>query len=308
MIQKAIFLHSSWRSASTYVWAKFRQRSDTYCYFEPLNEHLAVLTDELIDRFRPWAFAHHPPLDAPYLEEFRSLIGPKGGIASFPAHLTFGRYCADWDDHLPELESYLADLAGLAARYDRIPVYGCVRTDMRVRWFRARMPGAHIFIRREPRRQFLSMLRQAAMGNPYFLQRGLVILRHNLTEPAFAPLLSAIDLPALPASSELPGAFRDGLAPGPLLDRLYAIFYYMRLLARQFGELQCDLVIDIDRLSLEADYRRETETRLGDLTGMDISFADCRVERYETNLDWSDPCFNLLERDIESLGMAVIGE
>jgi hypothetical protein len=36
----AIFLHSSWRAASTCVWAKFRQRPDTYCYFEPLNEHL----------------------------------------------------------------------------------------------------------------------------------------------------------------------------------------------------------------------------------------------------------------------------
>src|ERR1035438_1608919 len=56
----AIFLHSSWRAASTYVWAKFRQRPDTYSYFEPLNEHLFTATAEVIDGFRPWSFANHP--------------------------------------------------------------------------------------------------------------------------------------------------------------------------------------------------------------------------------------------------------
>src|SRR5208282_6343675 len=76
---------------------------------------------------------------APYLEEYRPLIGRNGvgrndagGIPGFPAHLTFGRYCAANDDSLPELEAYLADLARLATRLGRRPVYGFVRTDMRV--------------------------------------------------------------------------------------------------------------------------------------------------------------------------------
>jgi hypothetical protein len=301
MVEEAIFLHSSWRAASTYVWAKFRQRPDTYCYFEPLNEHLFTLTAEIIDRFRPWSFANHPALQAPYLEEFRPLIGPGGGIPGFPAHLTFGRYCATSADSLPELEVYMADLARLAARLGRRPVYGFVRTDLRVGWFRARMPGAHIFIRREPRRQFLSMLRQAVQGNPYFLQRGPVILRHNMEAPAFAPLLSAIELPALLESSGLREAFRGKLVDETVLRRLYFIFYFMWLLARQFGEPQCHLAIDIDRLSLDDSYRRETENRLGDLVGRAISFADCRVERYDENLGWSAPQFEALERDIEAL-------
>jgi len=299
--QEAIFLHSSWRASSTYVWAKFRQRPDTYCYFEPLNEHLLTLTAEIIDRFVPWSFANHPALEAPYLEEYRPLIGPGGGIPGFPAHLTFGRYCATSNDSLPELEAYLADLARLATRLGRRPVYGFVRTDLRVGWFRARMPGTHIFIRREPRRQFLSMLRQAVLGNPYFLQRGVVILRHNMEEPAFAPLLSAIELPALLETSGLREAFRGKLVDETVLRRLYFIFYFMWLLARQLGEPQCHLAIDIDRLSLDDSYRRETENRLGDLVGTAISFADCRVERYDENLSWSAPQFEALEREIEAL-------
>jgi hypothetical protein len=213
------------------VWSKFRQRPDTYCYFEPLNEHLFSLTNEVIDRFVPWSFANHPALEAPYLEEYRPLLGrnlgrnpdwnnergiPGYGIRGFPAHLTFGRYCATSADSLPELKAYLAVLAKLAVRIGRRPVYGFVRTDLRVGWFRARMPGTHIFIRREPRRQFMSMLSQAVRGNPYFLQRGTVILRHNLEEPAFAPLLAALEFPAIELpplldSSMLREAFRGKL-------------------------------------------------------------------------------------------------
>lgn len=302
----AIYLHSSWRAASTYVWSKFRQRSDTYCYFEPLNEHLFTATSDVIDRFRPWSFANHPALDLPYLEEFRPLIRPSGGIPGFPAHLTFGRYCATSDDSLPELEAYLADLAKLASARGRRPVYGFVRTDLRVGWFRERMRGAHIFVQRDPRRQFLSMLRQAVQGNPYFLQRGTVILRHNLEAPAFAPLLSALDyptveLPPLLSSSELREAFRGKLVDESLLHRLYFIFYFMWLLARQLGEPHCHLVIDIDCLSLDDSYRREVETRLEDLVGMPISFVECRVERYDNHLDWSSSQFENLEREIKAL-------
>jgi hypothetical protein len=306
----SIYLHSSWRAASTYVWEKFRRRSDTYCYFEPLNEYLMALTGETIDRFVPWSFANHPALAAPYLEEYRPLIalsnessnGIRGlGIAGFPAHLTFGRYCAGSGDSLPELENYLADLAGLALRMGRRPVYGFVRTDLRVGWFRAKMPGMHIFIRREPRRQFMSMLRQAVQGNPYFLQRGVVILRHNLEAPEFAPLLAAIELPALLDSSGLREAFRGRLVDESILRRLYFIFYFMWLLARRRGDPHCDLVVDIDRLSLDDFYRREIENRLEDLVGMDISFADCRVERYEQNLSWSAAQFEVIEGEVEGL-------
>lgn len=309
MVREAIFLHSSWRAASTYVWAKFRQRSDAYCYFEPLNEHLFTATAEVVDRFVPWPFANHPPLGAPYFEEFRPLIlrsrDGVGGIPGFPSHLTFGQYCATSEDSLPDLGAYLANLAALAARLGRRPVYGFVRTDLRVAWFRARMPGAHIFIRRDPRRQFLSMLRQAVQGNPYFLQRGTVILRHNMDDPAFAPLLSSIALPALLESSGLRGAFRGKLVDETVLRRLYLIFYFLWLLARKLGEPQCHLVIDIDRLSLEDSYRLEIEHRLEDLVGMAISFADCRVERYDANLDWTAGQFEVLEREAETFCWSV---
>jgi hypothetical protein len=299
--QDAIFLHSSWRAASTYIWAKFRRLPQAYCYFEPLNEHLATISKAFIDGFRPWEFANHPPLDAPYLDEFRALIGPNGGISGFPARLVFGRYCAECDASLPELEDYMDGLERMAARRGRRPVYGFVRTDMRVGWFRTRMPGVHIFIRREPRRQFLSMLRQATQGNSYFLERGLVILQHNKEDTLFAPLLSALNSPSSLSSSALHNLLRDGSTQEASLARIYLIFYFMRLCARERGEVYCDLVIDVDRLSFDESYRRDIEIRITELTGMSISLSDCRVQRYDQTLAWSGHFFDAMEHEISAL-------
>jgi hypothetical protein len=300
-----IFIHSSWRAASTYVWSKFRDRPDAYCYFEPLNEHLTTLTSDFVDWFRPWSFAHHPKLEAPYLEEFRPLIRNGAGIPRFPSHLSYGRYCAGPDVELPELAAYLGDLAGFAARLGRRPVYGFVRTNLRVGWFRARMPGRNIFVRRLARRQFLSFLAQATHKNPYFLQRGLVILLHNMDEPLFVPLFRAIDIRKLVGSDELRDLLAGRGQHEATLRALYIVFYYMHLQAIRLGEAEADLVIDIDRLMLEAPYRAETEARLHSLIGMAISFADCAAELYEAPLGWSNGFFDKLEREVEAIDAAL---
>jgi hypothetical protein len=60
-------------------------------------------------------------------------------------------------------------------------------------------------------------------------------------------------------------------------------------------------------LSLDDFYRREIENRVGNLVGMDISFSDCRVERYEQNLSWSAAQFEVIEREVESLRAPIRG-
>jgi hypothetical protein len=110
---------------------------------------------------------------------------------------------------------------------------------------------------------------------------------------------------ALAQSVELHDVFKGRLDHGPTLHQLYLIFYFLRRAAGPLGEAQCDLVIDIDRMTLEPSYRARIETGLADLVGMDISFADCRVERYEANLDWSQGFFDRLEREVEGIEPAI---
>jgi hypothetical protein len=296
-----IFLHSSWRTASTYVWAKFRALPQTYCYFEPLSEDLASVTPWLLDEFVPWSFARHPQLDAPYWEEFRPLLGKLPGVPLYPAELTYRRYRADRSAHLPELEAYFGRLLDYADARAKIPVFGCVRTSLRLDWFRHHLPGVHLFIARDHRRQFLSYLRQAANGNPYFLERVWVILGNNRTDPAFAPLHQVIDIPDFdgpPRQCTARYAMRARTAEA---NELYRIFYYLHLLTLRDLGTNYDLLIDIDKVSCDPAAIDEVESKIAALTGMAISFADCKIETYDEQLSWSSPFFAALEAEVEDL-------
>ena len=289
-MRPAIYLHSTWRSASTYVWAKFRDRPEHCCFFEPLNEHLVDATPDFIDRFRPWSFANHPVLTAPYLEEFRPLLSPKGGLADFPAAFTFGHYCLERSERHPELQGHFERLERCARAEGRAPVFGCVRTDLRLAWCRANLPGVHIALRRDPRRQFLSCLAQAVGGNPYFLERGLVILAANRDEPAFAPLRAAVDI-------KLPLRFGD---PDFSWAQLYMISYFLHRLAREQAR-HADLQIDLDGISADRDAARHAEELIERATGTAISFADCAIETYEALLARYDHVFTAIEADVHAL-------
>lgn len=107
-------------------------------------------------------------------------------------------------------------------------------------------------------------------------------------------------------ASRLRAAFRSRLVDETLLRRLYFIFYFLWLLARQLGEPHCHLVLDIDRLTLNYSYRRGIESQLSDLVRIPVSFADCQVERYDNNLSWSASQFDALEREIEALTSAAL--
>ncbi len=296
----AVYLHSTWRSSSTYVWAKFRPDGRYLCLFEPLAEHLATATDAVIAAFRPWSYAHHPEIGQPYQTEFLPLLRPEGGVPAFPADLVYHPYRAEPDDALPDLAAYFAELGAFARRRGQIPVFGLVRSALRVAWFRRHCPGLHITVRRDRRRIFLSCLRQAAKGNRYFLERAMVILGNNLDDPALAPLRGVIQ----PPPAGLPPAERDAFlarqAHAAEPAALYAVFYVLyRLAAAQTG--QCDLDLDVDRMAADPAVARQAERRLAELTGADISFADCRPERYDDYLGWSEPFFADLEARLDAL-------
>ncbi len=302
MLRTPVYLHSSWRTGSTYVWAKFRALSEAYCYFEPLNEHLAKEGESFIDGFVPWAYAHHPKLETPYLEEYRPLLNRHGGIAGFPAHLTYGSFRANRSADFPELESYFGRLSDFARGFDKVPVFGCVRTGLRVDWFRHHLKGAHIFLLRDPRRQFVSYLNQAANGNPYFIERCWVILGNNQDDPAFAPLRELIAIPAYEGGSDQRDMFYRQTTYQSEWADLYIIFYFLHLLTLK-GLLadSFDLMIDLDQMSHDKAAVSKAEADIADLTGAAISFADCKIESYADQMKSAAAGFAALERKVENL-------
>ena len=70
-----IFIHSLFRSGSTYIFNVFRDSEAGYwCYQEPLNEHLLFASDapeKLLEIDKQTAsHLRHPVLKKPYFDEF----------------------------------------------------------------------------------------------------------------------------------------------------------------------------------------------------------------------------------------------
>lgn len=301
-VGRPLYLHSSWRSSSTYVWAKYRPDPRTYCYFEPMAEHLRT-ADAAVLCGVSWTYANHPPLDAPYRAEFLPLLDPMDGIRGLPPQGPYVRYRLEAEESAPEWERYFHILTDYANSLGRFPVFGLVRTSLRVGWFRAHLDGAHVYIQRQPRAQFLSMLRQQSKGTPYFLERGSVILGNNRDDPVFAPLCERVGLPVYDGPPD--GIDQFYLAHARQCDpsTLYAIFYYIHQLAARRLDGACDCVLDVDRMAADPDFRAMAERRMAELTGVEASFADCRPEPYDSHLSSENAVtlFGEIEREMDAL-------
>ena len=89
-----IFIHSSWRTSSTWFWSKFRQLPETLAFYEPLTMFLNTIT-----RAQALAYDHdawgsgHSATD-PYFLEFVPLIRRTGGVQAISWKHSLQLVCA----------------------------------------------------------------------------------------------------------------------------------------------------------------------------------------------------------------------
>ncbi len=280
-----VFIHSNWRSGGTYFWSKFRLHQAVYGYYEPLFEGLARISAATILTDRSWSALGHN-LTAPSKLEYLPHLDAQG-VAGFPVDYCYGGYFLSPRDEAPELQSYFAQLIEFADAQAKIPAFGMVRSGLRIGWFKARFGGCHIAIRRSHRHRWISYLRQAAQGGPYFLERGLIIVGRNRDHPALAGLLDLLDLPDLGRARAHEEHYRAAMATFSV-PRHYVIFAYLARLQQIEAERHADLLIDLDQVTRDAKAARAAEDRLTDLTGLDLALGDCVLPRYDDVLPrWS---------------------
>jgi len=281
-----IFIHSNWRSGGTYFWSKFRSNPKAYGFYEPLFEGLEAIKPAaiLLDQSAP-ALGH--VLAAPSKLEYLPLLTDRG-VKGFPAGYCYGNYLLSPDDEAPELLSYLTTLAAFARQHRRFPVFGLVRSSLRIGWFKAEFDGFHIAVRREPRQRFLSYLKQGAKGDTYFLERDIIIVGRNRDHPALRGLLSLIDLPDFGRGRGAEKSYRLSI-PRLSVPLLYIVFSYLQKLGQIEAARYADLIVDLDQLTRDPQAARRTQSIIADKTGYEIDLSDCVLPRYDDVLDhWRD--------------------
>jgi len=301
--RSAVFLHGGWRCGSTYVWSRLRECAETVCFYEPFHEVLARCTAKRIRRDTTLTWnSRHPLLKSPYRDEYLPLLSrlTRRGVRRYREEFAISEYFPGERGMHAQL-AYLRQLVRHAQRVGKQPVLGFSRSLARAGVIKEALGGWHAVIRRDPRQQWLSCRSyRVAEGALYFELCHFLILALAPPQSPAGWYARFLGLPRPPA-----GRFREQLrfmerAVWPWTDELsYRAFLGVSLLSYEAAMCAADLIIDLDRLSTEHDYRNEVSAAFFSQCGLEVRFDDCHIAAHDSSDLALD--FPAIENDVRRL-------
>ena len=265
-----IFIHSSFRTSSTWIWSKFRADPAVLAYYECFHESLQYISAAQVEALRPSVWESGHPGMEPYFMEFLPLLRKEGGVAGFERGMAFDRFfpASGYNGPLSRAENaYIKRLIARGARLRRTPCLACKRSLGRLRALKRSMGGTHIVLQRQLLQQWRSYREQVKFGNPYFLDKLLHTIAISQQEPFIAFLSDFIRAQH--------GGGVDIVSSGLDNDDLFVVFvafhFYLYLLTMD----DSDIVIRTSDLP-DPDYRRVTERQIERCTGLAIDLGDAK--------------------------------
>lgn len=276
-----IFIHSLFRSGSTYFFHVFRRSpANYYCFQEALHpvvyfnreypQELLKFSETIYKLLR------HPNLEKPYFYELVPLADAWKDKISFSALFDgyFGHEAAD-----NGIEFFRAILNQVK---DKKPVFEECRTSNRIGLFKKAFGGFHIYLWRNPWDQWWSY----KTTNGFDYQNRLIISAPNSFK-AIAKLRTELGYPQ--AFSEAPAPRQDGVFTA---EESYLVYYMIWCLGLYEGLKHADLLISIDTLTESQEYREKIVSDLARNGIEQIDFSDCYIPRgnyYKEDADFFTP-------------------
>lgn len=252
-----IFLHSLWRSSSTYIASKFRSpEHNTYWYYEPYNAVLSKISKERAQSYDHTSWnSGHTPLDQAYFYEYIPLLKAGGGVKGYHRDFADKGYfpnTATLPDAEREYLNYLQDYAGLQGK---IPVFAFCRSLGRVGHLRGLLEGVHITQYRNPHNVLASCYKTKAYRQ--------VIATIKATPPNSLPHLLGFLCSNNAKSGEenpWPPVLSDSL--DSMFSREFlSLFFEFYIISNVSAIFYSDIFLDVDRLASDQEYRLGIEKK-----------------------------------------------
>lgn len=269
-----IFVHSSFRTSSTWLWTCFRAAQNTVAYCEIFHEILATLTVDQIPSISPNTWRSRHPPSSPYFVEFFDLLRPKGGARGFRPEFAFKTFVPQdgprGDVTQPELD-YVANLIRNPADSSRVTVLTDNRTLGRCVGLKRHFGGLHILAYRNLFQQWNSYSNQQRNDNRYFLDTIKYTIENSQHMEFFRKLKDFLHLRDQDSTEDwLERCAYDDIFVAFVAMHLY---FYMAI----FDDM--DVLIDTNRLAVDPGYVGQIEDMIA--TGgvrIDLSSASTTIE------------------------------
>ncbi|MFG1461394.1 hypothetical protein V5F77_00715 [Xanthobacter sp. DSM 24535] len=258
-----IFVHSSYRTSSTWFWSKLRAAPSVLAYCEIFNEALAKVTRETIEAQRAESWASGHPSVAPYFLEFLPLLTQEQGLPLYDRSMPFEHFMpADgMGGALSEAETaYVASLIANAHACGKVPVLTDTSTLGRIRAFKQAFSGPAIFLHRNLFHQWASYSKQSVLGNQYFIHTTEWAMAGSQGDPFIRHLADFFA--------------KRTREPDDEQTFLTFVLFHLYLYAHALEDV--DMVLDVDALASDPAVRSVAERQIGEWVGADIDLSDCR--------------------------------
>jgi hypothetical protein len=272
-----VFLHSLWRSGSTYAWNKFRSDAGNKCFYEPLHERVDSLTksDVRTETQGLHSSLHHPKLKRSYFYEFADLLRGDG-VAGFERRFSYADFYLEPEDADDGLAAYIGSLIDNAERANRRAVLGFCRSTLRAGWMARRFPGLHVAIFRDAHQVWNSMAQQANSGNYYFVAAPLLVTGQCRNSSLFSDLRSQIYVPYYDGDAGDCVDFYKKYHLQTGLERSYFLFYSIWLASALHCLSCCQLTLDMDLVSADSNVLNHLSKAFAD-RGFYVDLSDCAM-------------------------------
>lgn len=277
---QSIFLHSSFRTSSTWFWGRFRQSEDALCFWEPFHESNEWITRAEAQSWnsKSWA-SGHPRLD-PYWLEYLPLIRRSGGVRLYDRRMPYDWFVPEGGlrgDLRPTEKRYLALAFRLAARQGKVPVLGLNQGLGRIAALKNTFGGTHIFLHRNLVKQWLSYLYYYAHNvNIFYYSTGDIV-----TCPGDDAYLAGLQRDFL---HRLPGDASKGLRKLRQHDA-FSLFMAVHVYLYLHAKLVCTVEADVTAMALDPAHRNGLEREISACTGVAVTFDDVRDEPSTDKVD-----------------------
>ncbi|MFM0717008.1 hypothetical protein PQQ73_11780 [Paraburkholderia strydomiana] len=281
-LKQAVFLHTGWRSAGTWVWSRLRELDAATGFYEPLSNVLAELSLADVAASRPTLTSGHPPLAAPYFDEYRPFLQDSArGVAGYRKRFSIDRFASVPDAEFPALQAYLRNLCERTVEQNSVPVFKFCRSSGRLPWLKQAFPQAmHVGVLRNPASQFASgWLLSQQWSNPFFVAAPFRVLGLNQSDPL---VRQAIDVcgASLPPVGSMPddayAAACEQYARTAEGNNAYRAFVALWILCALRMAEGVDLLVDIDRLGQSRDYATGLRAAFEAQSGLSPDFGSAR--------------------------------
>ncbi len=261
-----IFIHSLFRSGSTYFFNVFRRSPIGYfCFQEALHPVVFFLKDNPQDLLKfhtaTYELMRHPNLDRPVFYEVASVASAWKDKLTYSAIFDGYFGSAQADNGVEFFRAILDEVK------DKKPVFEECRTSGRIGLLRDALEGFHIYLWRNPWDQWWSY---KTIDHLDYQNREIINAPNSLN--AITRLRSELSFQKSYTDTVL--QVQDGVFAS---EESYLAFYLLWLLGLHEGAKHAHLLINIDKLTESDTYRQEILTRLVENGINGVDFSDCQI-------------------------------